>query len=232
MKPIDTDAPMPLSGMRLAVFASGGGTNFQAILDAVKSGTLPITVALCLSNTPKAGALARAERHGIPTAVLDPRDFEAEASYVAALRGVLGEHGVDFIALAGYMCKIPAAVVAAFRGRMLNIHPALLPAFGGKGLYGRRVHEAVLAYGARWSGATVHLVDEEYDTGPIVLQEPIPVLPGDTPETLAARTLRVEHRLYPQALRLFAEGRVTVDGRIVWIEEAPAEASELPLSNT
>ena len=214
MNPIDTDAPM-----RLAVFASGDGTNFQAILDAVESGTLPITVALCLSNTPKAGALARAERHGIPTAVLDPRDFETEAPYVEALMRVLDEHRVNFIALAGYMRKIPAAVVAAFRRRMLNIHPALLPAFGGKGLYGRRVHEAVLADGARRSGATVHLVDEEYDTGPIVLQEPVPVLPDDTPETLAGRVLQIEHRLYPQALRLFAEGRIVVQGRKVLIHE-------------
>ena len=225
MNPIDPNAPL-----RLAVFASGGGSNFQAMLDAVEGGTLPLTVALCLSNTPKAGALARAERHGVPTAVLNPRDFETEASYVDALMGVLDEHAVNFIALAGYMRKIPAAVVAAFRGRMLNIHPALLPAFGGKGLYGRRVHDAVLAYGVRWSGATVHLVDEEYDTGPIVLQEPVPVLPDDTAATLAERILRVEHRLYPQALRLFAEGRVTVDGRIVRIEETPAEPSVIPLS--
>jgi phosphoribosylglycinamide formyltransferase-1 len=221
----ETDAPI-----RLAVFASGGGTNFQAILDAVESGALPLTVALCLSNTPGAGALARAETHGVPTAVLDPRAFAAEAPYVEAVMQVLGEHAVNFIALAGYLRKIPAAVVAAFRGRMLNIHPALLPAFGGQGLYGRRVHEAVLAYGARWSGATVHLVDEAYDTGPIVLQEPVPVLPGDTPETLGARVLRVEHRLYPQALRLFAEGRVQVDGRIVHIDETPAEEARHPFS--
>ena len=227
MSPIDTDAPM-----RLAVFASGSGTNFQAILDAVESGTLPLTVALCLSNTPKAGALARAERHGVPTAVLDPRDFETEAPYVEALMKVLDEQGINFIALAGYLRKIPAAVVSAFRGRMVNIHPALLPAFGGKGLYGRRVHEAVLAYGVRWSGATVHLVDEEYDTGPIVLQEPAPVLPGDTPETLAARVLRVEHRLYPKALQLFAEGRVQIEGRIVRIEEAPAEDPKVTISTS
>ena len=223
MQPIDSERPL-----RLAVFASGGGTNFQAILDAVERGTLPLTVALCLSNTPKAGALMRARRHDVPTATLNPRDFETEAAYVAALMAVLGEHGVNFIALAGYMRKIPVAVVEAFRGRMLNIHPAFLPSFGGKGLYGRRVHEAVLAYGARWSGATVHLVDEEYDTGPIVLQEPVPVLPGDTPETLAERVLRVEHWLYPQALRLFAEDRVTVDGRIVRIEETASEASTPP----
>ena len=218
MKPFDTETPL-----RLAVFASGGGSNFQAILDAVERGTLPLTVALCLSNTPKAGALARARRYGVPTAVLDSRDFETESTYVAALMDVLGEHAVNFIALAGYMRKIPAAVVDAFGERILNIHPALLPSFGGKGLYGRRVHEAVLAYGARWTGATVHLVDQEYDTGPIVLQEPVPVLPGDTPETLAARVLRIEHRLYPQALRLFAEGRVSVEGRFVRIEEETPE---------
>ena len=218
MQPIDSETPL-----RLAVFASGGGTNFQAILDAVERGTLPLTVALCLSNTPKAGALMRARRHGVSTAILDPCDFETEAAYVAKLMAVLDEHGVNFIVLAGYMRKIPAAVVEAFRGRMLNIHPALLPSFGGKGLYGRRVHEAVLAYGARWTGVTVHLVDEEYDTGPIVLQEPVPVLADDTPETLAERVLRIEHRLYPQALRLFAEGRVSVEGRIVRIEEETPE---------
>ncbi len=214
MKPFDTETPL-----RLAVFASGGGTNFQAILDAVERGSLPLTVALCLSNTPKAGALARARRYGVPTAVLDSRDFETESTYVAALMDVLGEHAVNFIALAGYMRKIPAGIVEAFGGRMLNIHPALLPSFGGKGLYGRRVHEAVLADGARRSGATVHLVDEDYDTGPIVLQEPVPVLPSDTPETLAARVLRIEHRLYPQALRLFAEGHILVQGRKVLIHE-------------
>ncbi len=210
--------------MRLAVFASGGGTNFQAILDAVARGDLPATVALCLSNKADAGALARARRHGVPTVVLDPADFETEAAYVAALQASLAAHGVNFVALAGYMKKIPAAVVRAFRGRMLNVHPALLPAFGGRGMYGRKVHEAVLAYGVRWTGATVHLVDEDYDTGPIVLQEPVPVQPGDTPETLAARVLEVEHRLYAEALRLFAEGRIAVEGRLVRLRE-PADVS-------
>ncbi len=210
--------------MRLAVFASGGGTNFQAILDAVARGDLPATVALCLSNKADAGALARARRHGVPTVVLDPTDFETEAAYVAALQAALAAHGVNFVALAGYMKKIPAAVVRAFRGRMLNVHPALLPAFGGRGMYGRKVHEAVLAYGVRWTGATVHLVDEDYDTGPIVLQEPVPVQPGDTPETLAARVLEVEHRLYAEALRLFAEGRIVLEGRLVRVRE-PADVS-------
>ena len=201
--------------MRLAVFASGGGTNFQAILDAVAAGRLPAEVVLCLSHRADAGALERARRHGVPTAVLSPED----AADADALLGVLDRHGADFIALAGYMKKVPDAVVARYRGRMLNVHPALLPAFGGKGMYGRRVHEAVVAHGVRWTGATVHLVDEEYDTGPIVLQEPVPVRPGDTPEAVAARVLAVEHLLFPEALRLFAEGRVRIEGRHVFIDD-------------
>ncbi|RMF57638.1 MAG: phosphoribosylglycinamide formyltransferase, partial [Bacteroidetes bacterium] len=199
------------------VFASGGGSNFEAIAGAIERGELPLDLALCLSNRPDAGVLERAARHGVPTAVLSPSDHDDPDAYVQALRDVLAAHGVNFIALAGYMRLVPAPVVQAFRHRILNIHPALLPAFGGKGMYGRRVHEAVLAYGVRWTGATVHLVDEQYDTGPIVLQEPVPVRQDDTPETLAARVLQVEHRLYPLALKLFAEGRVSVEGRRVLI---------------
>ena len=152
--------------------------------------------------------------------MLAPGDFGAPEHYTEALLDLLDRHGIDFIALAGYMKKIPSTVVERFRGRMLNMHPALLPAFGGQGMYGRRVHEAVLAYGVRWTGATVHLVDEDYDTGPIVLQEPVPVRPDDTAATLAARVLEAEHRLYPEALRLFAEGRIRVEGRRVVIAEA------------
>jgi len=208
--------------LRLAVFASGGGTNFQAILDAIEAGRLPARVVLCVSDRPTAGALERARRHGIPTAVLAPKDYPSPEVFGEALLEVLRAHDVELVALAGYLKKIPDNVVAAYRNRILNIHPSLLPAFGGPGMYGRRVHEAVLNYGVRWTGATVHLVDEEYDHGPIVLQEPVLVLPDDTPETLAARVLEVEHRLYPEALRLFAEGRVVVDGRRVRIlPEAP-----------
>lgn len=207
-----------MTPLRVAVFASGGGSNFQAILDAIARGELRCAVRLCVSNKPAAGALERARKAGVPTAVLDPAAFADEDTYAAALLETLARHEVDLVVLAGYMKKIPSAVVRTFHGRMLNIHPALLPAFGGKGMYGRRVHEAVLAHGVRWTGATVHLVDEEYDTGPIVLQEPVPVLPGDTPETLAARVLEAEHRIYPEAVRLFAEDRIAVDGRIVRIQ--------------
>ncbi len=186
--------------MRLAVFASGGGSNLQAILDCGE-----FNVVLVLSNTPRAGALQRARRAGVDTAILDPAGFPGEDAYVAALMAALRDRGVDAIALAGYLRKIPAAVVAAYRGSMVNIHPALLPAFGGKGLYGRRVHEAVIEAGVQESGATVHFVDEEYDTGPILLQESVPVYPDDTPDTLANRVLAVEHSLYPRALRLLQD---------------------------
>ncbi len=203
--------------MRLAVFASGSGTNFQAILDAIEAGRLPAQVVLCVSDRATAGALTRAHSRNIPTAILSPGAFPTETAFGEALLAVLQQHAVAFIALAGYLKKIPDNVVAAYRNRILNVHPSLLPAFGGPGMYGRRVHEAVLNYGVRWTGATVHLVDEVYDHGPIVLQEPVPVYPEDTPETLAARVLAVEHRLYPEALRLFAEGRIVVDGRHVRI---------------
>lgn len=211
--------------LRLAVFASGGGTNFQSMLDAIDAGRLDASVALCVSNTASAGALDRAEAHDIPTAVLDTKTFDA-AAYARTVLDTLAGHDVTFIALAGYLRKIPAAVVDAFRGRMVNIHPALLPAFGGKGMYGRRVHEAVIDYGVQWTGATVHLVDEQYDTGPIVLQRPVPVRFDDTPDTLAARVLKVEHAIYPEALQLFAENRVRLDGRRVQILPPTDDATE------
>ena len=190
--------------MRLAVFASGGGSNLQAILDCGD-----FNIVLVVSNTPRAGALERARRAGVDTAVLDPAGYCGEAAYVAALIAALDDRDVDAIALAGYLRKIPAAVVAAYRGSMVNIHPALLPAFGGKGLYGRRVHEAVIKAGVRESGATVHFVDEEYDTGPILLQDSVPVYPDDTPDSLAGRVLALEHALYPRALRLLQDLRHT-----------------------
>jgi len=202
--------------MRLAVLASGSGSNFQAILDAIDRGVLRARVVLCLSNQPDAAVLERARGAGVTALVLPPRAAGPDAEREAIEQG-LSESGANFIALAGYLRLIPAEVVRAYHGRMINIHPALLPAFGGPGMYGRRVHQAVLAYGVRWTGVTVHLVDEQYDTGPIVLQEPIPVAQGDTVESLAERVLEAEHRLYPEALRLFADGRIRVQGRVVRI---------------
>jgi formyltetrahydrofolate-dependent phosphoribosylglycinamide formyltransferase len=176
--------------MRVAVLASGSGSNLQALLDACRP-PAPAEVALVLSNAPHAGSFARAERAGVPThAILDPADGEA---LLAALRA----ERVDLVVLAGYLKLVPAAVVAAYAGRMLNIHPALLPAFGGKGMYGLRVHRAVLESGATVTGPTVHLVTAEYDRGPILAQWPVPVRAGDTPESLRDRVLEVEHRLLP-----------------------------------
>ncbi len=176
--------------MRIAVLASGGGTNLQALLDACR-GDAPARVAIVISNTPKAGALDRARKAGAATAVLDdPADGQA----IVAL---LDAHDTDLVVLAGYLKLIPPEVVAAYDNRMINIHPALLPAFGGKGMYGRRVHEAVLASGATVSGCTIHLVNAEYDRGQIVAQWPVPIARDDTPESLAARVLEVEHQLLP-----------------------------------
>lgn len=208
-----------LDSMQLAVFASGGGTNFQALLDAIDRGDLPATPVCCISNTSDAGALDRAEKHDVPATVVEPGRFDRPAAFGRALLEVLEQHEATFVALAGYMVKIPPVVVEAYRGRMTNVHPALLPAFGGKGMYGMNVHEAVLEYGVHWSGVTIHLVDEEYDHGPIVLQEPVPVHADDTPETLADRVKAVEHRLYPHALRLFADNRVQFDGRTAQIDD-------------
>jgi phosphoribosylglycinamide formyltransferase-1 len=208
------------SPFRLAVFASGGGSNFQSMIDAVDDGTLDADIVLCVSNHDGAGALDRAASHGIPAEVVDPDPLSDDA-FARALLKLLDAHGVTFVALAGYLRKIPPAVVDAYRGRMVNIHPALLPAFGGPGMYGMNVHRAVVDYGAHWTGATIHLVDEEYDHGPVVLQQPVPVLPDDTADDVARRVLAVEHRLYPRALRLFAAGRVQVDGRTVRILDAP-----------
>jgi phosphoribosylglycinamide formyltransferase-1 len=201
--------------LNIAIFASGGGSNAQAIADAIRDGRLNARIGLCVSNRIGAGVLTRMETLEIPTLVISARTFESEEEYTAQLLEELEEKDINFIALAGYLRKIPSEVVRRFKHRMLNIHPALLPSFGGKGFYGRRVHEAVLEYGVKWTGVTVHLVDEEYDTGPIVLQEPVSVAQGDTPDTLAARVLKVEHQLYPRAIELFAEGRVRVEGRKV-----------------
>jgi formyltetrahydrofolate-dependent phosphoribosylglycinamide formyltransferase len=187
--------------MRIAVAVSGRGSNLEALLRALGPGT-PARVVLVLSNRAEAAALERAREHGVPAEVLaDPADG------VEWLRR-LEARQVDLLVLAGYLRLVPPSVIARYRDRILNIHPALLPAFGGKGMYGRRVHEAVLASGARESGATVHLVDEAYDRGAILGQTRVPVEPDDTPETLAARVLEAEHRLWPaMVLAAAAAGR-------------------------
>lgn len=186
--------------LNAAVFASGSGSNFQALLDAERAGggAHPWRTVLLVSDRESAGALQRAEAAGVPSRVVPVSGREADAAARETLEA-LEAAGVDVLFLAGYLRLVPAAVVERFQGRILNIHPALLPAFGGKGMWGRHVHEAVLAAGCRVTGVTVHVVDEVYDRGLILAQWPVPVRSDDTPETLAGRVLAVEHRLYPEA---------------------------------
>jgi phosphoribosylglycinamide formyltransferase 1 len=203
--------------MRIGILLSGRGrgSNMQAIIDACASGRVPGEVVRVVSTSPGTPALERAQAAGIDTLFVDPSlpNHHGDRHLVQAFREV----GADTIALAGYMRKLGSEFLLAFAGRILNIHAALLPCFGGQGFYGRRVHEAVIASGARFSGATVHFVDEEYDHGPIILQAVVPVEDEDTPDTLAARVLEQEHRIYPEALRLLAEGRLEICGRRVKI---------------
>ncbi len=199
--------------LHLGVFASGRGSNFIAILQAIQGGHLEANVECLISNNPDAGALSVARKKNIPTAVIVKSNYVSRDLFIKALLNCLKKHNVDFIVLAGYMKKIPREVIAVYKNRMLNIHPALLPSFGGKGMYGHHVHETVLEYGCKVTGVTVHLVDDEYDHGPIVAQKSVVVKEGDTPETLAARVLQVEHQIYAETLQLFAEDRVEVRGQ-------------------
>lgn len=219
---------------RIAVLASGTGSNLQAILDhlaaiarAGEASALPVRVELVASDRPTAGALAVARQMGIPGRALDdPSDGEA-------LVRLLEEHGIELVALAGYLKRIPDGVTHRYRGHLLNVHPALLPAFGGPGMYGTRVHQAVLDAGVRLTGATVHFVDEHYDHGPIIAQWPVPVLTNDTVATLGARVLQVEHRLYPCAVGAVVSGRVKLraDGRVEGQVLVPPDAPEFSLQS-
>lgn len=187
--------------LRIAVLVSGGGSNLQAILDAIDSGKLDFArVELVISSNREAYALKRAENRGIPTIVIDDRDWPDPRERDDRLLEVLDEWNPDLIVLAGYMKILPESIVARFPRRIINIHPSLIPRFCGEGFYGMRVHRAVLEAGETTSGATVHYVDEGVDTGEILLQEQVPVLPGDTPESLAARVLETEHRILPEVI--------------------------------
>lgn len=200
-----------MGAMRIAVLASGSGSNLQALIEhfdrpGVRDAGSIVWVG---ANRAEAGALARAANASIPSGVVPDGD-EGER-LLAELRNA----NVELLVLAGYLKRIPPAVVRAFHGRMLNIHPALLPSFGGAGMYGERVHAAVIASGAKITGVTIHFVDEEYDRGAIVAQWPVAVREGDTPATLAARVLRIEHKLYPRCVAAVAAGVITLgdDGR-------------------
>ncbi len=207
-----------MAHLRLGVLASGRGSNFEAILNNIKKAKLGASIQVVISNKVSAGALEIARSNGIPAIHLSSKQFPDQELFNQQLLSILDEYKVNFIILAGYLKMLSPTVVRRFKNRILNIHPALLPSFGGKGMYGIHVHQAVLDYGCKVSGVTVHLVDEEYDTGPPVLQRCVPVLDDDTPETLAERVLKVEHQIYTEALQLFAKDRVEIEGRRVKIK--------------
>jgi len=203
----------------VGVLASGRGSNLQAIIDAIEANRLDAQIALVLSNKSDAMALDRARKHGLTDVFLDPKPFagqpDSRDAYDRAVLDVLRKHDVELVLLAGYMKIVTSVLVKAYENRMMNIHPSLLPAFPGLD-----VQKKALEHGVKVSGCTVHFVTEGVDEGPIIIQAAVPIVEGDTPETLAARILVEEHKIYPEAVQLFAEGRLKVDGRIVRVSGA------------
>jgi len=202
--------------LRMAVLLSGSGTSLENLLEHIDSGAVPGRVEVVISSKKKAFGLERARRRGIPAVAVVRKQHPEVGAFNDALHAVLADYDVDLVLLLGFLS--PFETRGKFDGRTMNVHPALIPAFCGKGFYGHRVHEAVLEAGVKLTGATVHFVDAEYDHGPIILQEVVPVEDDDTPDTLAARVQASERRLVPEAVRLFAEGRLTIDGRRVRIK--------------
>jgi formyltetrahydrofolate-dependent phosphoribosylglycinamide formyltransferase len=207
--------------VRLAVLLSGSGTTLQNLIDRSAAGRLPAQIVLVVSNKAEAFGLERARQAGLTTAVVSRKDCGSVEAFSRRIFDLCRQAEVDLVCLAGFMTFLH--IPDDFRNRVMNIHPALIPAFCGKGYYGQKVHEAVLDYGAKVSGCTVHFADNEYDHGPIILQRVVPVHDDDTPETLAARIHEQENEAYPEAIRLFAEGRLRVQGRRVLVlpPEAP-----------
>jgi phosphoribosylglycinamide formyltransferase-1 len=197
----------------IAVLLSGNGTNLQAIIDAIAANRLDARIETVLSNRADAFGLVRARNHGIPTEVLDHKSFPSREAYDQALVDLLCARGVGLIALAGFMRLLSPVFVKAFSNRIMNIHPALLPSFPGL-----QVQKKALEHGVRFSGCTVHFVNEQCDEGPIIIQAVVPVFPDDTEEQLAARIIEQEHRIYPRAIQLYAEGRLHVVGRKVLVD--------------
>ncbi len=207
-----------LNTTRIAVLVSGGGTNLQALIDAEKTGMFGGgTISLVLASKPGVYALQRAEDHGIPSKVLPRKAFESIADYSKALADTLKEENIDLVVLAGFLTIIDEQVYQAFPNRIINVHPALIPSFCGKGYYGLRVHEAALEKGVKISGATVHIVTPECDAGPIILQKAVEVKPDDTPETLQQRIMEeAEWKILPEAVKLFCQGKIrVVDDKVI-----------------
>lgn len=196
--------------LKVGVLVSGGGTNLQAILDAVDNGTVTnAKIEVVISNNPGAYALERAKNHGVAAECVSPKDFATREEFNEALIAKVDSYNLDLIVLAGFLVKIPEGMIAKYRNKIVNIHPSLIPSFCGVGYYGLKVHEAALARGVKLTGATVHFVDEGMDSGPIILQKAVEVLPGDTPEVLQRRVMeQAEWILLPQAIDMIANGRI------------------------
>ena len=205
--------------LNLVVLASGGGTNLQSIIDNIEAGKLNAQIKAVISNNSKAFCLERARKHNIPAIHLSHKMFGTKEQFDQKLIYTLKENEADLVILAGYMKILSPTVVRAYRNKILNIHPGLLPHFGGKGMYGIHVHEAVLKSGMKISGVTVHLVDEIYDHGPIVMQRCVPVEDNDTPESLAERVLKIEHQLYSEAIQLFSEDKIEIKENKAYIKK-------------
>lgn len=201
--------------MRLGVLISGGGTNLQAILDAVADGRLPCEVALVISDRPGAGGLDRAAQAGVPTAVMSTRDYPDRDAFSAAVASALSDAGVELVVLAGWLKIFTKPMLERYGGRIINTHPSLLPSFGGAGMYGLTVHQAVLDYGCKVSGCSVHLVDDSVDGGPLLHQVAVPVHQDDDAAALQSRILPFEHQALVAVVGWLAAGRVTVEGRRV-----------------
>ena len=204
--------------IRIGVLASGGGTNLQAIIDACERGEIDGDVVVVISNMPDAYALERARKHRID-AFCFPHKGVTREQHEADIIACLEQHQVDLLCLAGYLRMLTPVLVDKYAGRAMNTHPALLPSFGGKGMHGLRVHQAVLDHGCKVSGCTIHFVSLDVDGGPIVLQKAVPVQEGDSAETLQERVLKEEHKLFPRAVQLFAQGKLKIEGRRVRILE-------------
>ena len=197
--------------MKIAVLLSGSGTTLENIFEHIERGELPVEVAVVISSRADAYGIERAKKRGVATHVFARKRYGSLGDYSDAIFGAVRDSGAELVALAGFMVQI--GIPDDFKGRILNVHPALLPSFGGKGMYGHFVHEAVLEHGCKVTGCTVHIVDEEYDRGPIVMQKCVEVREGDTPDSLAERVQAAEREIYPRAIRAFAEGRVRAEGR-------------------
>ena len=209
-----TDSHAPL---RIGILLSGEGTSFENLAERIDAGEVPAEIVVVVASKEKAGGLERARRRGIPAVAVPRKRHPDVGAFNDAIHAALEEHGAEFVALLGFLS--PFETRGKFDGRALNVHPALIPAFCGKGFYGHRVHDAVLESGVKVTGATVHFADAEYDHGPIILQEAVAVRDDDTPDALAERVQAAERRLVPEAIRLFAEGRLAVDGRRVRIKK-------------